>query len=473
MIVSFLQILESAMRIFPAWLLLSLAVFVVAHEVSANEPIDIESRRELFVDDYLIQSLEGDARQVVQQPKPEEVVLVTDKPWEGNTCAYYSIFQDGDLYRMYYRGSHWDTEKKRATHPEVVCYAESRDGITWTKPELGLVEFDGSKANNIVFDGIGSHCFTPFIDLNPACPPDARYKAIGRGRPTAKKGLYVFKSADGLNWSLMHDGPVITQGAFDSQNLGFWDPVIEKYRCYYRDFRKVRDIKWCVSDDFINWTEPAFLNYPDRPLEHLYTNAIRNDPRAPHILIGFPTRYLPNEGQRVEPTFMSSRDGSNFHRWLEPVIPESAPADRTGNRSNYMTWGLLELPGKPNEYSVYATEAYYTGPDSRVRRFTYRKDGYVAIIGRDKGSLMTKPVSYKGSQLSVNARIAEGGRVVVEMLTPDGPVWVSNPITGDSIDHEITWPVKSPLKKYAGEPVQIRFHLKNAELYSFQFQDKK
>jgi len=445
-------------------------VFLCTFSVSAQEPIEIGNRRELLVDDFLIQSLDGDAKQAVQEPTPQEVVLVTDKPWEGNTCAYYSIFQDGDLYRMYYRGSHYDTEKKRATHPEVVCYAESTDGITWKKPELGLFEFEGSKANNIVWDGIGNHCFTPFLDTNPDSPPEAKYKAISRGRPIGKKGLYVFQSADAIHWSLMHDEPVITQGAFDSQNLAFWDPELKKYRCYYRDFRKIRDIKWCVSDDFLSWSAPAFLEYPEQKLEHLYTNAIRNDPRAPHMLIGFPTRYLPDQGQRVEPIFMSSRDGHTFHRWLEPVVPESAPEDRTGNRSNYMTWGLLELPDKPNEWSVYATEAYYTGPDSRVRRFTYRKDGYVAISGQQKGSLTTKPLTYEGTKLTLNAEVAKGGRVLVEMLTESGPVWVSDPITGDNIDHPVTWPAKSPLSKYAGEPVTLRFHLKDAKLYSFQFQ---
>lgn len=451
-------------------LLLSPLLILLSLTVSAKEPIEIGNRRELFVDDFLIESLDGDAKQTVQQPTPHEVVLVTDKPWEGNTSAYYSIFQDGDLYRMYYRGSHWNTETKKATHPEVVCYAESTDGITWKKPELGLFEFDGSKANNIVWDGIGTHCFTPFLDANPNCPPSAKYKAISRGRPQGKKGLYVFQSADAIHWSLMHDEPVITQGAFDSQNLAFWDPELKKYRCYYRDFRKIRDIKWCVSDDFITWSAPAFLEYPQQKLEHLYTNAIRNDPRAPHILIGFPTRYLPDQGQRVEPTFMSSRDGHTFHRWLEPVVPESAPEDRTGNRSNYMTWGLLEIPDKPQEWSVYATEAYYTGPDSRVRRFTYRKDGYVAITGQQKGTLTTKSFTYDGSNLSLNANVAKGGRVVVEMLTKSGPVWVSDPVTGDSLDHRVTWPAISPIQKYAGKPVQLRFHLKDASLYSFQFQ---
>ncbi|MBM4039455.1 MAG: hypothetical protein FJ290_13165 [Planctomycetes bacterium] len=44
---------------------------------------------------------------------------------------------------------------------------------------------------------------------------------------------------------------------------------------------------------------------------------------------------------------MSSRDGRTFHRWTEALIPLTAPEDRDGNRSNYMAWGLVQLPGKP------------------------------------------------------------------------------------------------------------------------------
>jgi hypothetical protein len=121
----------------------------------ATDPVDIGTQRELFVDDYLIGQFSGEARQVLQKPVPQEVVLVTDKPWEGNTCAYYTIFQDGERYRMYYRGSHYDEQTRKAAHAEVVCYAESRDGIRWTKPELGLCEFAGSTANNIVWNGPG------------------------------------------------------------------------------------------------------------------------------------------------------------------------------------------------------------------------------------------------------------------------------------------------------------------------------
>ena len=307
------------------FLLMLLLTILVAPAIAADR-IDIGSRRELFVDHHLIDKLEGDAKLQLHRPEPKEVVLVTDKPWEGNTCAYYTIFRDGDICRMYYRGSHYDTETQRPTHREVTCYAESKDGIHWTKPNLGLFEFEGSKENNIVWDGIGTHCFVAFQDNNPDCRAEARYKGIARGRPRGKKGLYVFKSPDGIHWSLMEDEPVITEGAFDSQNLAFWDAHAKVYREYHRTFHNgVRAIMTGTSTDFVKWNKPVLLDYGDAPKEHLYTNAVRYYERAPHILIGFPTRYLPNQGNRVEPTFMASRDGRYFHRWLEAVIPEDAP----------------------------------------------------------------------------------------------------------------------------------------------------
>ena len=113
--------------------------------------------------------------------------------------------------------------------------------MTWTRPELGLVEFDGSKKNNIVWDGLGSHNFTPFVDGNPKCPPEAKYKAIGRGKrtPDGKTGsvhqLFAFQSPDGIHWSLMRDEPVLTEGRFDSQNVAFWDAERDCYVAFYRD----------------------------------------------------------------------------------------------------------------------------------------------------------------------------------------------------------------------------------------------
>ena len=118
--------------------------------IYANKPISLGengTQRELFVDKYLINKISDELIQYVHKPDPKEVVLTTDAPWEGNTSAYYTIFRDNDLFRMYYRGSHWDTDNKREAHREVTCYAESKDGVNWVKPKLGIFKFNGSDQN--------------------------------------------------------------------------------------------------------------------------------------------------------------------------------------------------------------------------------------------------------------------------------------------------------------------------------------
>lgn len=448
--------------------------------VCAAEPVEIGTRLELFVDDFIIEKMTGDVAQRLHRPEPKEVVLVTDASWEGNTCAYYTVFRDGDLYRMYYRGSHYDEKTRKSAHPEVTCYAESKDGIHWNKPNLGLFEFNGSKDNNIVWDGIGTHDFVAFKDENPDCPAEARYKGIARGRPRGKRGLYVFQSPDGLHWKQMRPEPVITEGAFDSQNVAFWDPRANRYREYHRTFVEgKRAIMTGTSNDFVNWTKPVLLKYPGAPAEHLYTNAVRPYPRAPHILIGFPTRYLPQQGQRVEPTFMASRDGVTFRRWLDAVIPEDAPKDRGSNRSNYMAWGLVELPDRPHHYSVYATEAYYTGPDSRLRRFEYRKDGFVSVRGGPQsGELLTRPIvlGKLAERLVLNFRTADGGSARVGLETADGKKIAGyaledcSPLTGDAIHKSVSWEEGADVSSLKGKTVRLRFQLKRADLFSLQFQ---
>ena len=449
----------------------------------AGEPLAVGDERQLFVDGLVIDELDGDAERKMHRPEPQEVVLVTGEPWEGNTCAYYTVFEDQGKLRMYYRGSHYDTKTKKATHPEFTCYAESSDGIHWVKPRLGLFEFNGTRENNIVWAGVGTHNFTPFRDTNPDCPPEARYKALARGRSlkqgdiTFRHGLYAFQSPDGLNWSLMHDQPVITDGAFDSQNLAFWDQQRGLYVDYHRKGRNgVRDIMTCTSSDFLTWTKPEFLEYPGADKEHLYTNAIRRYERAPQLLLGFPTRFSAKT-QQVEPILMSSRDGKIFERWKRELIPITAPKDRDGNRSNYMANGLVELPGHPDEISVYASEAYYTGPNSRLRRFTFRKDGFVSVHSASSGSLLTQPMQLKHDNLELNYRTLKDGVVRVAVLTADG-----QPIegftaedcrltAGNHVAARVTWGKGRDLSDLEAGNVRLRIDLSMADLYSFRFYD--
>lgn len=431
--------------------------------------LDIGSRRELFVDDFLIDQHRGTSLKL-HTPEPKEVALVCDAPWEGNTSAYYSMFADGERFRMVYRGAHFDENAKKATHPEFTCYAESMDGINWVKPKLGIIEFQGSKNNNIILSGEGTHNFTPFLDANPDCRPDAKYKALAGD----SKGLKAYKSADGVHWILIRDKHVITKGDFDSQNLAFWHPTQNRYIAYHRKFRDgVRDIMMSVSADFLSWNDPRYLEYGDAPDEHLYTNAIQPYFRAPHILVGFPTRFQP-KNEQVEPVFMTSRDGLHFKRWNTELIPITAPKDRDGNRSNYMSHGLLQLPGQARELSVYATEAYYAGPGSRVRRFSFRTDGFVSVHSDETTSeFVTKPFTFSGIQLRVNFATMSSGSIRFEVQDEAGKPLVGFaladcvPLVGDQIEQTVEW--RSAISSLQNKPIRLRVEMKNADLYSMQF----
>ena len=159
---------------------------VIKHFKFGIGPVNIGSRLELFVDRFLVERMTGSARFQLHRPQRREIVFRTDKPWEGNACAYQSIFKDGDIYKMYYRGVHLAWVKSAQSlpkHPWVLCYAESDDGIHWRRPELGIFEFNGSKKNNIIltpevvkkFKGCPAHTAV-FKDANPDCPPDEKYK---------------------------------------------------------------------------------------------------------------------------------------------------------------------------------------------------------------------------------------------------------------------------------------------------------
>jgi hypothetical protein len=449
----------------------------------AHEPIEIGSRLEPLIDDYLIEQLDG-AELTLHKPTPREVAVVFDKPWEGNTSAYPTVFQDGEKFRMYFRGSHYDEKTRKNTHPEFVCYAESRDGIHWTKPELGQVEFRGSKKNNIVWSGIGSHDFAPMKDTNPDCPPDEQYKAMGRG----EGGLYAFTSADGIRWSLVSEKPVITKGAFDSQNLAFWDPLRECYVDFHRGFRDgFRDIMTCTSTDFRNWTEPVWLVYPGAPREHLYTNQIAPYYRAPHVYFGFPKRFVPSRRTGLDPSpgvsdgvFMTSRDGRTFHRWGEALVRPGLQPERWVNRNNMTAWGILvtksAIAGTPDELSIYSSEGYYRGESCRLRRYTLRIDGFVSVqAGLRGGEMLTKPLVFQGEQLTINFSTSAAGSIRVEIQDAAGkPVpgfsLADCPeVFGDELHRVVRWQGGSDVGTLAGRPVRLRFVLADADLFALQF----
>jgi hypothetical protein len=329
--------------------------------------------------------------------------------------------------------------------------------------------------------GAGTHNFTPFKDPNPRCSSRARYKALARGLGEQRKLLFAFESADGIHWSRIQEEPVITKGAFDSQNLAFWDPLREEYREYHRDFRDgVRDIRTATSPDFLHWSDPVWLEYPDAPTEHLYTNQVQPYFRAPHVFVGFPARYLRDRGSLTEGVLMASRDGRTFHRWQEALIRPGPNPDKWQNRSNSVWLGLIEtdsgVAGAPPEISLYANEGYYEGTSASIRRYTIRLDGFVSVHApMAGGEVVTRPLVFDGRELIVNVSTSAAGSLRVEVQDVDGQPLPGltladcDEVYGDSIDRPIRWTEPEALETRAGEPVRLRFVLKDADLYAFRF----
>jgi hypothetical protein len=494
--------------------------------------VDIGSRRELFVDLALVDRLSGSAETQLHHPIARNVCLVHDAPWEGTGSGYHSVFQDGDIYRMYYKAWHLDVSEGKvdtAQHPLYCCYAESDDGVKWRKPNLGLHEFRGSKENNITFPSgplgelnVDSGHPAVFRDENPKVSADARYKAIFRS--SNPNGLLPFKSADGKRWEPMTEAPILRGiGAFDSQNLAFWDPNIGKYRAYWRIFTAgvtndaqwkpagIRAIRTATSDDLIEWSPHTDVQYVDSPPQELYTNQIKPYHRAPHILVGFPARYtdrgwsesmkaLPAAEERrmrssasprygtaiTDSLFMSSRNGTTFTRWNEAFLrpgPERADAWNYGQQ--YIAWHVVEtrgsLPGAANELSLYASESYWHGKGSAVRRYTLRLDGFVSVNGPagTGHGLTTKPLKFSGTALELNFASSAAGALRVEIQDVDGvpiPGFAladCDEIFGDSVNRFASWNGKRDVAELSGKPVRLRFELNDADLYSFRFTSER
>ncbi len=504
----------------------ALTLFAAGASLAADA-ISIGSRRELFVDDTLIEKITGGAELRLHQPQPREIALVHDAPWEGSGSGYHSVFKDGDRYRMYYKAWQLDVSAagvKTNAHPLFCCYAESDDGIHWRKPELGLHEFKGSKANNIVIASgkigeVNADAGHPaiFKDDNPAAAPEARYKAMIRSE--SPKGLLAFQSPDGLHWSPIQTAPVITEGAFDSQNLAFWDAARGEYRAYWRIFTAgvtdeknwkpggFRAIRTATSKDFLHWENQTDVSYADSPAEHLYTSQVKPYYRAPHVLIGFPTRYtergwsesmraLPDREHRewrakasqrygtaiTEGLFMASRDGVRFKRWNEAFLRPGLEREGTWNYGQqYIGWQAVEtksaLEGAPNELSLYATESYWTGTSSAIRRYTLRLDGFVSVNAPMKGGdLITKPITFTGSKLALNFSTSAAGSVRVEIQDVEGKPLPGFSLAdceetfGDAIERTVVWKGGRDVSALAGKPIRLRFALKDADLFAYQFQ---
>ena len=501
--------------------------------------IDIGSQKQLFVDDFLIESLTNAKQGLNTAMKADRnPVLPRERPWEGNFMTLQRVvFDENDqVFKMWYQSATHTVrldKGKPVAGPggadysgNVTCLATSVDGVDWERPSLGLVEYGGSKDNNILPDSaVVGYLFQDLHEADPA----KRYKGLNRTGSTATSGMTfdLFYSPDGVSWTPYQGNPVIDTGTelgrWGPTTFMGWDPIRETYAVHMENSAHRRAplgkrlIGRAESPDMVHWSEPETILVPDEddfPDTEFYTMpVIAYEGIYLGMLWIFRTTNVTHH-----PEFVSSRDGFHYKRsYREPFITRGAARVDFDSSSVYLN-SLI-----PHGDRILA---YYSGTNSRspevglelgdksmtgIGLAVSRLDGLVSLdsgkgwvvtdtpeeelarlptadylrrISKGPasfGQMVTRPFSFSGSRLHLNASmapIAAGpgvGEVRVEVLRAnhkklDGFKFDdADAITTSGVAQTASWNGSPDVSALAGKSIKLRFYFKNAKLYSFQF----
>ena len=484
---------------------------------------DIEGKRQFW---FNAQPLVAESEQlaiVQQRPArhPGNPILVADKPWEGTVVQLYSpdIHHDpsSGRWQLWYEG-----------HPSEVllCTAFSTDGIRWTKPDLGLQEWKGSKHNNIILQtGYWDAHAASLVKAPTENDPARRYKlyfwvgpewfdknnpihaACGQKvKDYTKNGHYVAFSPDGVHFTPQTDKPVLAVGDF---NTTLFDEQTGRYRSYHKIDRKLpgwdiprRCMSLAESDDGVNFGPPVHVLAPDAEDDALARAAgfRRVEFYGVHVwphegfYLGLLWVFRVSGGNeqlgrgwddgRIQPQLIYSPDGLQWKRLpvREPFIARG-PAGSFESGSIYTSGDHPVVVG--DEVRFYYFGVNYTHGDTRAVNSPQIRSGFgLATLPRDRfvawqggtlpGTLLTKPLRFAGRQLRLNLDAARG-QTRVAILNAQGeelPGFGLNdckPLAADGLHQVAEWRGGSDLSGLAGKPVRLRFSLRHSALYTWQF----
>ena len=479
----------------------------------------VGSSKQLFIDHRLVESRES-IRLVVNPPvKLPGCVIKSDKPWDAFSIIWFSIAEDGDLCKMWYQAydkDQWGGGVSR------MCYAVSEDGLLWEKPDLGLVEYDGSKENNILLAGSSKLAYV-FID--PRDRPERRYKMLSGIGTTRMR-----TSPDGIHWTLHPQ--IVWNPVWDTQKQAWWDPRISKYVIQTRVqiereselpfpfvspiestppvvapklHRPVRALGRLEVDDIMEpWPSDRLqtvmtADEQDPPGSDIYhPGGVYQYPNAADAYFMFPLTYQhfrrgeghPSNDGVNDAQFAASRDGIHWMRYdRRPFIsrglpgePDCGMAAATGFFVRRGSRLLQYYTGWPWTHGGFRllSPADRGDPKNWGRRFVgvavHRLDGFVsADAPYTGGQLITLPMVFRGSRLELNINVAAMGAARVEIQDEDGapiPRFTledCDRILMNDVAHVVFWQGVPDVSELAGRPVRLRFVMSSAKLYAFQF----
>ena len=500
--------------------------------------IYISNRRELMADDFLIDSDENEVPLVTPAPIRKEAVFVHDAPWETHGGLFHNIVRRPDGgYNMYYKATHYGLKPDGCIGMiRRTCVIQSDDGLHWSRPELVITPLPGMADKTNVISGIHDYyeAIYFFYDTNPDCPEDERYKGV---YGEWALGLFLYTSADGIHFRFHpEEGKDVARPApfgkfppigdprristllmsteeshcyFDTLNIIRWDPDKNKYVALVRGFHvgdeqfpldpdvpeAVRDIRYAESEDLVHWTTPVQVLYNDGYDYQMYTSCALVYYRAPHMMIGPPTRYTARaewndsfdrlcgaedrksrgRGKSLtDAIFASSRDGGKSWFRTGQAIYTPGPEQDVNWRYGdcYPCLGMIEtpsdMPGCDPVLSVFC-EVNRLGYPATLFRYEWRIDGFACRRSTFAPQrLVTKPFVYNGRELEVNFATSAAGYIRFTLECEDGRAIHSSEVFGDKIDRIVGFDDGSPAD-FAGKPVRMICEMSDASLYSFKF----
>jgi hypothetical protein len=487
-------------------------------EKQPSEPMALSHHPQLFLDDFLVAEIRNAGRVVLQPKRHSANPLITqDRPWEARAMSVYGTVlydEDGEKYRCWYLATESDsgvpdTPEAPGTAEYYQCYAESEDGIVWTKPNVGRRRYGRHQANNIVVPNAHGLCV-----LRLAEPSRAIDRYLGLG------GATLVTSADGIAWRELAPGDNDWRAAVRKNDTSScvvrWRGQYLAYVRYQGEEHEVHDpesgFRWrgvmrkvglCTSSDGVHWTskQPVFASDSRDGYPWTQPYGISVTPYG-DVLIGLlPMLHLePQDGNNgygtTDVQLVVSRDGRNWHRvanrgvFMPSLGVAAAMDDRRWDMEIYPSTTLLVRKDRVHVYytgrNVLHGERRLPGKSGLPASFgiglaTLPADRFVAIRPQSDGTvarLETKPLTFSGSELLVNTNVAASD-LQIELLDSRGETLEgfaasqSRVSRHDPLRYRVRWKTESEAERSLRDappdtPIALRFTWRRGDLFAFQ-----